>query len=248
MTLRKELSDGDVRNIVQESINLISSTQREMHLPISPNIGSTRSLLSKGVFKAKNINNRRNRAYAMDFGAFQPPNIIHLDKGLPSCDHPMNLPEFAETMITYTAIHEVIHADDHTGGDKLLLATRKHILETHKDKLKTSMEIIKNDGGYVGIDNYDDLASLWAVQYVDMVTHYRGYVVLRHNKFPKLDQIWSRLRDDYFPPNLLTNIEVTKGVDYVFSLFTEKIGDYCLIEALDEYQKLKEKQSASYMV
>lgn len=248
MTLRKELSDGDVRNIVQKSIKLISSTQSEIQLPISPNIDSTQTRLSNGVFKAKNINNRRNRAYAMDYGTFQPPNIIYLDKGLPSCDHPMNLPEFAETMITYTAIHEVIHADDHTGGDKLLLATRKHILEAHKDKLKTSMNIIRKDGGYVGIDNYDDLASLWAVQYVDMVTHYRGYVVLRHNKFPKLDQIWSRLRNDYFPPNLLTNIEVNKGVEYVFKLFTERIGDYCLIEALDEYQKIKEKQAASYMV
>jgi hypothetical protein len=248
LTLRKELSDGDVRQIVQESIKLISSTQRAMHLPISPNIGSTKSRLSNGVFKAKRINNRRNSAYAMDFGTFQPPNIIYLDKGLPSCDHPMNLPEFTETMIAYSAVHEVIHADDHTGGDKLLLATRKHILEAHEDKLKTSMEIIRKDGGYVGIENYDDLASLWAVQYVDMVTHYRGYVVLRHNKFPKLDQIWSRLRNDYFPPNLLTNIEVTKGVDYVFNLFTERIGVYCLIEALDEYQKLNEKQSASYTV
>lgn len=184
----------------------------------------------------------------MDFGTFLPPNIIHLDKRLPSCDHPMHMPDFTDTMITYTGIHEVIHADDHTGGDKLLLATRKHILETHEDKLETSMKIIKDDGGYVGIDSYDDLASLWAVQYVDMVTHYRSYVVLRHHKYPKLDQIWSRLRNDYFPPNLLTNIEVTKGVEYVFSLFTEKVGEYCLIEALDEYQKLKEKQTMSYMV
>jgi hypothetical protein len=121
-------------------------------------------------------------------------------------------------------------------------------LDSHDDKLEKSMEIIREDGGYLGIDNFEDLASLWAVQYVDMVTHYRSYVVLRHHRYPKLDQIWSRLRNDYFPPNLLTNIEVTKGVDYVFSLFTERIGEYCLIEALDEYQKLKEKQSASYMV
>jgi hypothetical protein len=184
----------------------------------------------------------------MDFGTFQPPNIIHLDKRLPSCDHPMHIPDFADTMIAYSAIHEVIHADDNTGGDKLLLATRKHILEAHEDKLEKSMQIIWEEGGYHGIDDYEDLASLWAVQYVDMVTHYRSYVVLRYHRYPKLDQIWSRLRNDYFPPNLLTNIEVTKGVDYVFSLFTEKIGEYCLIEALDEYQRLKRKESASYMV
>ncbi len=248
MTLRKELSDGDVRNIVQESIKLISATQRETRLPLSPTIGSTRHRLNQGEFKAKHINNGRNSAYAMDFGTFQPPNKIFLDKRLPSCDHPMHMPEFAETMTTYSGIHEVIHADDHTGGDKLLLATRSHILENHEDKLEKSMQIIREDGGYVGIDNYDDLSSLWAVQYVDMVTHYRSYVVLRHHRYPKLDQIWSRLRNEYFPPNLLTNIEVAKGVNYVFNLFTERIGEYCLIEALDEYNRLKERQAASYMV
>ncbi len=248
MTLRRELSDGDVRRIVQESIKLINRTQKETRLPISPNLASTRHRLSKGELKAKYINKGKNRAYAMDFGNFQPPNVIYLDKRLPSCDHPMNLPDFADTMIAYSGIHEVIHADDHTGGDKLLLATRKHILEAHVDKLEKSMEILMNDGGAPGIDGYADLASLWAVQYVDMVTHYRSYVVLRHMRYPKLDQIWSRLRNDYFPPNLLTNIEVTKGTEYVFSLFTEKLGKYCLIEALNEYNVLKEKVTASYMV
>ena len=248
MTLRRELSDGDVRRIVQESIKLINRTQKETRLPISPNLASTRHRLSKGELKAKYINKGKNRAYAMDFGNFQPPNVIYLDKRLPSCDHPMNLPDFADTMIAYSGIHEVIHADDHTGGDKLLLATRKHILEAHVDKLEKSMEILMNDGGAPSIDGYADLASLWAVQYVDMVTHYRSYVVLRHMRYPKLDQIWSRLRNDYFPPNLLTNIEVTKGTEYVFSLFTEKLGKYCLIEALNEYNVLKEKVTASYMV
>ena len=248
MTQRRELSDGDVRRIVQESIKLINSTQNEIRLPISPNLVSTRHRLNKGEFKAKYINHGKNRAYAMDFGNFQPPNVIYLDKRLPYCDHPMNIPDFAETMIAYSGIHEVIHADDHTGGDRLLLATRKHILETHEDKLEKSMEILRKDGGAQCIDGFDDLASLWAVQYVDMVTHYRSYVVLRHLKFPKLDEIWSRLRNDYFPPNLLTNIEVTKGANYVFALFTEKRGEYCLIEALDEYNKLKEKATASYMV
>jgi hypothetical protein len=248
LTLRRELSDGDVRRIVQESIKLINRTQKETRLPISPNLASTRHRLSKGELKAKYINKGKNRAYAMDFGNFQPPNVIYLDKRLPSCDHPMNLPDFADTMIAYSGIHEVIHADDHTGGDKLLLATRKHILEAHVDKLEKSMEILMNDGGVPCIDGYADLASLWAVQYVDMVTHYRSYVVLRHMRYPKLDQIWSRLRNDYFPPNLLTNIEVTKGTEYVFSLFTEKLGKYCLIEALKEYNVLKEKVTASYMV
>ncbi len=248
MTLRRELSDGDVRRIVQESIKLINRTQKETRLPISPNLALTRHRLGKGELKAKYINKGKNRAYAMDFGNFQPPNVIYLDKRLPSCDHPMNLPDFADTMIAYSGIHEVIHADDHTGGDKLLLATRKHILEAHVDKLEKSMEILVNDGGVPCIDGYADLASLWAVQYVDMVTHYRSYVVLRHMRYPKLDQIWSRLRNDYFPPNLLTNIEVTKGTEYVFSLFTEKLGKYCLIEALKEYNVLKKKVTASYMV
>lgn len=246
--LRKDLTDRDVRKIVTESIEIISVTQRQLRLPISPNIYRTRKRLENGRFKAKYINATRTRPYAMDFGSFIPPNTIHLDKKLPFSDKPLDMPDFVQTMTTYSAIHEVVHADDHMGGDKLLLATRDHILRSHEDKLEKSLEIINGDGGCTTIIDYEDLASLWAVQYMDMVTHYRGYVVLRHMKYPKLDQIWSRLSNLYFPPNLLTYIEIGKGVEYVFSLFSERIGDYCLIEALDDYTMIKERDANSYTV
>jgi hypothetical protein len=213
-----------------------------------PNFVITSRRLKQGNFKAMYINNPRGKNYSMDFGSFQPPANIYLDKRLPSSDHPMNIPDFAGTLTVYCAVHEIIHADDHAGGDQLLLATCNHILETHVDKLERSLQIINNEGGNNVIKDYEDLASLWAIQYVDMVTHYRSYIVLRHMQFPKIDQIWSRLSNDYFPPNLLTCIEASRGSNYVFSLFTERIGEYCLIEALDEYNCMKQKETLSYMV
>jgi hypothetical protein len=213
-----------------------------------PNIHETRRRLKTGIFKAAYINNPKGQNYSMDYGSFQPPSSIFLDKRLPSSDHPLDMPDFAETLTTYCAIHELIHADDHTGGDRLLLETRKHILNVHEDKLEKSLHIVESDLGSDYISNYDDLASLWAIQYVDMVTHYRGYVVLRNMKYPKLDQIWSRLGTDYFPPNLLTCIEVTRGSVFVFSLFNEHMGEYCLIEALNDFNCMKEREAQSYMV
>ena len=248
MTLRRELTDSDVRQLVHESLNLISRTQRHLDLPIMPNLPTTTIRLKQGNFKATFINNPKGRNYSMDFGSFQPPANITLDKRLPFSDHPLDMPDFADTLTVYSAIHEIIHADDHVGGDKLLLATCNHILDVHEDKLEKSLKIIYDEGGNEVIKDYEDLASLWAIQYVDMVTHYKSYVVLRHMHYPKIDQIWSRLSHDYFPPNLLTCIEVSKGTDYVFSLFTERIGDYCLIEALEDYNCMKERENQSYMV
>lgn len=248
LTLRKELTDRDVRILVSDSLNLIDKTQRQLNLPIMPNIPLTSRRLKQGNFKAMYINNPKGKNYSMDFGSFQPPASIFLDKRLPSSDHPMDMPDFADTLTVYSAVHEIIHADDHVGGDKLLLATCKHILSKHEDKLEKSLQIIKKEGASSVIKDYEDLASLWAIQYMDMVTHYRGYVVLRHMHYPKIDQIWSRLSNDYFPPNLLTCIEVSRGSDYVFSLFTERMGEYCLIEALDEYNCMKEREAQSYMV
>lgn len=248
LTLRKELTDNDVRGLVRDSLHIISRTQRSLNLPIMPNLVTTTKRLKQGNFKAMYINNPKGKNYSMDFGSFQPPASIFLDKRLPSSDHPMDMPDFADTMTTYSTVHEIIHADDHVGGDQLLIATVRHILREHPDKLERSLQIIKEEGGNTVIKDYEDLASLWAIQYVDMVTHYRSYVVLRHMQAPKLDQIWSRLSNDYFPPNLLTCIEVSKGSDYVFGLFTEKMGDYCLIEALEEYKCMKEREAQSYMV
>ncbi|MBN2336565.1 hypothetical protein JXL21_13485 [Candidatus Bathyarchaeota archaeon] len=248
MTLRRDLTEDDVRRIVQESIEKISQAQIQLGLPVAPNIDTTRRRLDLGSFKAMRLSERRSSKNPLEYSSFVPPATIILDKHLPSSDHPLDMPEFAETLTAYCAVHEVVHADDHAGGDTLLVSTRSHILDMHEDKLEKSMSIIMEEGGSPAIRDYGDLASLWAVQYVDMVTHYRSYVVLRCMKYPKLDQLWSRLRSDYFPPNLLTCIEVSKGADYVFSLFTEKAGRYCLIEALNEYNEIKNRDACSYTV
>ena len=248
MTLRRRLTDDDVRRIVTDSVDLIKKAQSQLHVPITPNITQTRTRLNKGSFKALRLNKRRESKFEMEYGSFVPPSTIILDMNLPSSDHPMHMPDFTETLTTYSAVHEIVHADDHTGGDRLLLETRSHILREHKDKLRKSMKIIQSDGGCNAIECYEDLASLWAVQYLEMVTHYRSYVVLRQLNYPRIDHLWGRLRSDYFPPNLLTCIEAEKGIDYVFKLFTERIGEYCLIEALDEYKRIKEKATLAYTV
>ncbi len=248
VTLRRDLTDSDVQRIVRDSLEMISEAQSQLDLPVAPNISQTKSILSRGSFKALTMNSRRVNRNSMEYGSFMPPATIILDKRLPKSDHPMDMPDFVETLTMYTAVHEVFHADDHVGGNKLLMATREHILDRHEDKLEKSMSIIMEEGGSPAIKDYGDLASLWAVQYTEMVTHYKSYVVMRQMKRPKLDRLWSRLRNDYFPPNLLTCIELSRGTDYVFSLFTERLGEYCLIEALKEYNALKEKDAGSYTV
>ncbi len=248
MTLRRDLTDGDVQRIVEDSLDLISEAQSQLNLPVAPNISRTRSMLSRGSFKALTMKPRRASRNPMEHGSFLPPATIILDKRLPKSDHPMDMPDFVETLTMYTAVREVFHADDHVGGNKLLMATREHILDRHEDKLEKSMSIIMEEGGSPAIKDYGDLATLWAAQYVEMVAHYKSYVVMRQMKRPKLDRLWSRLRNDFFPPNLLTCIELRRGTEYVFSLFTERLGEYCLIEALNEYKAIKEKDTFSYTV
>jgi len=245
---RRELTSEDVRMLVFESIELIADVQKELKLSITPNINKTYRRLKNGIFRAITINRKRKGCYSMDYGSFIPPSTIILDKKLPFSDEPLDMPELTKTMVLYSAVHEVVHADDHTGGDVLLLATRNHIMEEHQDKLRKGLRVVEQKGGSDCIRDGKDLAVLWAVQYVDMVTHYRSYVVLRHKRMPKLDYIWSRLSNDYFPPNLLTCIERHKNIGHVFEIFTRRVGEYCLVEALKEYDEIRERQACSYTV
>jgi hypothetical protein len=194
------------------------------------------------------LNEKRHGKVQMDFGSFIPPDTIILDDDLPNSDYPLNIPELAKTLTYYSAVREVIHASDHIEGNSLLLKTRSHILQEHKDKLRKGMEVIEEQGGAKCINDYKDLSSFWALQYVDVVTHYKSYIVLRFKKFPKIEDIWSRLLEEPLPPNLLTCIERHKDMLYIFELFTEKKGRYCIIEAFQEYQEIKEKQVNSYTV
>jgi len=184
----------------------------------------------------------------MIYGAFEPPDTISLDRDLPYCDWPLDIPEFPFTMAQYTAIHETIHADDHNGGDKIYLSTMKHILDEHKDKLEKGMDIISQDQNSECIKSTEDLACLWAIQYMDILTHYRSYVVLRYHQFPKLDLVWRQMQNDFFPPSILTAIEQEKNTQYIFDNIIDRAGEYCLIDALMENQSIGEKNACKYTV
>ena len=244
---RRELTSEDVRRLVFESLDLIAEAQKELDLPICPNIYETRERLRGGRFRARRLPRSRAWSYKMAYGSFNPPSTITLDSDLPFCDWPLEIPEFPHTMSYYTATKEVIHADDHTGGDAVYKATRDHILTDHWDKLVRGMGIIEGEGGCDLIHGYNDLAHLWAIQYVDMITHFRTYVTLRRQNFPKLDMIWEGLQDDFFPPNILTKIESEKGIRYVFDITLCRAGEYCLIDALIESQGIRDKNAYKYI-
>ncbi len=245
---RRQLKDEDVRRLVMGALDLVEEAQSNLRLPLSPNIESTREWLAGGDFSAESLVNIRGRQYGMDFGCFNPPGNIMLDKNLPFSDRPLDIPDLASTLTLYTAVHEVLHADDWAGGDKLQRATKTHMLREHSGKLEKALDFIKNDEGTDLIKSIEDLASLNATHYVDMVTHFRSFLVMRYAGAPRLDMIWSKMAINFFPPNLLTMIEAEKGAKHVFGLFHERVGDYCLIDAFEEYESIGKKSASSYTV
>lgn len=245
---RRELTSEDVRRLVFESIDLITEAQRELELPLCSNIRATSHRLREGRFKAVPLPRRRGGAYQMAYGSFEPPATITLDRKIPFCDRPLDIPDVPNTMAHYAASHEVIHADDHVGGDAIFTATREHIVSDHMDKLVKGMDIIENEGGCELIGCLEDLACFWAMQYVDMVTNYRAYVALRHHNFPRLNMIWDNMDKGFFPPNMLTQIEGERGIRYVFDVIVGGAGEYCLIDALMESKSISERNACRYTV
>jgi hypothetical protein len=245
---RRQLTHEDVRKLVIGSVELINEVQLKLCLPIGPHINETRERLREGEFLANSLAAIRSCQYGMDFGCFTPPSTIMLDRDLPFSDKPLDIPELASTLSLYTAVHEVLHADDWIGGDLLQRATHKHMLKDHRDKLEKALEFIQSDDGTDYIKTVDELANLNAAHYVDMVTHFKSYIALRYVSAPKLDMIWDQMSINFFPPNLLTMIEAEKGTEYVFDLFTEKAGQYCLIDAFDEYESIGKRSSSTYTV
>jgi hypothetical protein len=248
MIERRRLTNEDVRRLIFGSIELVQEAQTTLNLALSPNLHLTKEKLREGEFWADEVERGKACLYGMDFGCFTPPNTISLDRELPFSDNPLDIPELASTLTLYSAVHEVIHADDYFGGDKLLNITKDHMLEKHKDKLQQAMSLLKEQGNNDAIKDINALANLSAQHYVDMVTHYRSYVILNYANAPKLELIWNRLSEDYFPPYLLTRIELEKGREYVFDLFTKHAGEYCLIEAFEEYELIGEKQGSASIV
>jgi hypothetical protein len=227
---------------------MISEVQNELALPICPNLKTTKNRLKNGRFYASPLLNPKHSFFYMKYGSFDPPDIITLNSKLPFSDQPLDLPEIPITLSYYTATHEVIHADDYTGGEKLYKFTKKHILDVHKDKLIKGMKIIEEGGNDDCIACTSYLASLWAIQYVDMLTHYRAYLVLRHKRFPRLDYLWNLMQNDFFPPSILTRIERYKNTKYIFDEIISRVGDYCIIDALNESESIGEKIANKYTV
>lgn len=248
MLERRQLTDEDVRRLVMGSIELVCEAQLRLQLPLCPNIIETRERISGGECLADSLITIRSCQYGMDFGCFDPPSTIMLDRNLPFSDSPLNIPELASTLSLYTAVHEVIHADNWIGGDKLQQATRDHMLSCHKDKLDKALEFIRDGEKTDCIKTVVELANLNASHYVDMVTHFRSFVALRYAEAPKLDMIWDMLIINFFPPNLLTLIESEKGTPYIFDLFTKRAGDYCLIDAFEEFESIGTKSANQYTV
>jgi hypothetical protein len=245
---RRVLTDEDVRRLVFGSVELISEAQTTLNLPLAPHLQETREILSAGEFWADTVERGKICRYGMDFGCYTPPATISLDRELPFSDKPLDLPELASTLTLYSAVHEVIHVDDYLGGETLLKATKKHMMDTHSDKLDKAMKVIEEQGNGDAVKTIKDLVHLSSQHYVDMTIHYRSFVILSYINAPQLELIWDRLSEDYFPPYLLTRIEREKGRKHVFELFTEHAGDYCLIEAFDDYEKIGEKQGSVSIV
>ena len=245
---RRQLTHEDVQRLVVGSLELINESQLQLGLPLCPNLDKTKESLLNGEYYAESLLNIRGRQYGMDFGCFHPPNIIMLDKNLPFSDRPLDLPDLASTLTLYTAVHEVLHADDWMGGDVLQMATKDHMLCEHPDKLEKALEFIRSGEGTDIIKSEVDLALLNANHYVDMVTHFRSFLVLRYAGAEKLDMIWDKMAINFFPPNLLTMIEAEKGAKYVCDLFDKRAGGYCLIDAFEEYDSIGKRSASTYTV
>ena len=245
---RRRLTPDDVRRLVFEAFETIRDVQGELDLPICPNLGETHKRMRRGIFRVSPISRERSNYCAAKFSAFDPPSTIILDSRLPHCDCPADEKDTNASMARYGTIKGVMHADDYTGGDLLLERTREHILREHSDKLERSLAIILQQGSCESIESFEDLARLWAAHYVDMVAHYRAFVVLRRRLLPNLDLIWSRLRNSFFPPTLLSDIERQEGLSGVFDLITKGAGDYCLIDALRECERISELNACRYVI
>lgn len=222
----------------------------EHKLPLCTDIEETGRRLRAGTLKAEKIpyERRVNSFYAFSYSYFCPPSTVCLDSRRPFWDKALCYPEVVETATQYCAVHEVVHADDFSQGDRIVAETAKHIQKAHQDKLKTSIELLKKSRAPDFLKQGGNLIKIWAEQYADMITHYRAYLVLRQKRFPKIDYIWSCLGSHYFPPNLLTSIECAKGTEYVLKRITESLGEYCLVEALGEFDEILQRNSKRYTV
>ena len=245
---QRGLVSYDVHGLVFQCLDLIEYAQIDLCLPICLNLMETREQLNSGVFKVERLARKKGGRQKVDYALFSPPSTIILDSRTPFSNGNRSIPGLLDSLVHYSVTHELLHADDYVGGDRLLKRTTEHIFRDHPDELHNGMAVIEGNGGCDCIPNKTDLARLWAMQYVDTVAHYRAFVALRHRGLPMLDLIWTRLGDDILSPNLLTYLERHRGIREIFDVVTRRAGRYCLIEAMKECQGFSERNAYAYAV
>jgi len=247
---QEKLTSDRVRKLVLESVKLIRKTRGELKLPLFKTIEETGERLKKGVFRAESFPVRRlsHYVYAKVYGYFKSPSTIVLDENLPLLGKTFNQPLLAHTATYYCAIHEVIHADDYTDHNRIIGNTLRHIKRAHKSELKkTSRVLSRHSNGRWG-GSEDEIMRIWAYQYADSATHYRAYVVQKHNGFSKIDDIWVSLYNSIFSPRLFTVLEKERGLEYTSNFLSEGIGKACVVEIANEYEEISQRRARVYTV
>lgn len=250
MIEQEKLTSGRVRKLVLRSVDLIRETRDGLNLPLFSRIEETGRKLENGVFRAEKFPLRRlsHRVYTKAYGYFKRPSTIVLDEDLPLSGKLFNQPSLATTATYYCAVHEVIHADDYTDGNRIIRETLLHIQRKHGDELAEASTILSKHSRGRWRGSRKEVMNTWAYQYVDSATHYRTYLVLKHKKFPQIDNIWVSLYTSIFSPRLFTTIEQEKGLNYTANLLSEQIGSVCIIEIAKEFEENSRKRAGVYTV
>jgi hypothetical protein len=247
----KKLTANSVKKLVLESINFVKETRDELNLPLFSRLEDTERRLEKnGVFKAEKFrpHHLSKGVYAKAYGYFKAPLTIVLDEDLPLEGSLFNQSELAKTATYYCSVHEVIHADDYNNSNRIIKDTLRHIRREHKNELTEASQILSKHSSGKWEHSRKEMINIWTYQYVDSATHYRTYVVLKHKKFPKIDNIWVSLYNSIFSPRLFTTIESAKGVQYTSELLSKLIGNTCIIEVVKEYEEISQQKVRRYTV
>ena len=245
----KRLTDADVRQLIMDSVDLVKETRDDLHLPLFTTIEATGQRLEHGTLRADRFRVRRSgNVIAKTYGYFKAPSTIVLDENLLIEGQRFHQTELATTATYYSAVHEVIHADDYTNGNRIVQGTLHHIQKEHAHEIADAAEVLaKYTRGRWG-RSPKAITNTWTYQYIDSATHYRTYMVLKHQQFPQVETVWVSLYNSIFSPRLFTGIEQEKGLHYTSDLLSEQIGRVCMVEIAEEFEKISQKKTRTYTI
>jgi hypothetical protein len=245
---QEKLTPDRVKMLVLRSAALIRETRDELNLPLFRRIEDTQRRLEHGTFRAEPfpVHRLSHFAYAKVYGYFRKPSTIVLEEALPLSGKLFDQPLLATTATYYCATHEVIHADDYTNNNGIIKNTLRHIRRKHKDELAEASEILSKHSKVRWTGSENAIINTWTYQFADAATHYRTFLVLKHKKFPKIDNIWVSLYNSIFSPSLFTTIEDAKGLQYTTSLLSKHMGKICIIEIVKMFEAISRKKTDLY--